>query len=166
MTIGTGAKPKEDLVVIITRMFDAPRELVFQAFNDPKHIVPFLGPNGFTSTVRELDPRPGGAFRIDMRALDGATYLCEGVYREIIVPQRIVLSGDPDCGHPCGGGLPPGALVAITLPSTAARRSSRYKRASNRKWALTRQWRWVSTRVGRKPWTALRLSLKTLIQSF
>jgi uncharacterized protein YndB with AHSA1/START domain len=115
MTIATGAKPKEDLVVIITRMFDAPRELVFQAFNDPKHIVRFWGPNGFTSTVRELDPRPGGAFRIDMRAPDGATYLCEGVCREIIVPQRIVLSGDPDCGHPCGGGLPPGALVAITF---------------------------------------------------
>ena len=37
MTIATGAKPKEDLVIIITRMFDAPRELVFQAFNDPKH---------------------------------------------------------------------------------------------------------------------------------
>ena len=47
MTIATGAKPKEDLVISITRMFDAPRELVFQVFNAPKHIVRFWGPNGF-----------------------------------------------------------------------------------------------------------------------
>jgi len=118
---------RKTLVIIITRMFDAPRELVFQAVNDPQHTVRFWGPNGFTSTVRELDPRPGGAFRIDMRAPDGATYLCEGVCREIIVPQRIVLSGDPDCGHPCGGGLPPGALVAITFTEHGSKIQTRFE---------------------------------------
>ncbi|MCI0600158.1 MAG: SRPBCC domain-containing protein [Beijerinckiaceae bacterium] len=115
MTAATAAKKAEDLVVIITRMFDAPRELVFQAFTDPVHIPRFWGPDGFKSTVREMDVRPGGAFRIDMHAPDGATYPCEGIYREVVAPERIVYAGGTDCGHPCGGGLPPGALITITF---------------------------------------------------
>jgi uncharacterized protein YndB with AHSA1/START domain len=112
-TIYAGAS--DDLVIAITRIFDAPRDLVFKMFTDPKHLVQFWGPKGFTSTVREMAPRPGGAFRIDIRGPDGAIYPCEGLYREVIAPERIVCSGGPDCGHPCGGGLPPRALVTMTF---------------------------------------------------
>ncbi|MDQ6703768.1 MAG: SRPBCC domain-containing protein [Pseudomonadota bacterium] len=115
MTATIDANPSEDLGIIITRTFDALRELVFKMFTDPKHLAQFWGPKGFTSTVREMDPRPGGTFRLEMRGPDGATYPCEGLYREVIAPERIVYSGGPDCGHPCGGGLPPRALVTISF---------------------------------------------------
>ncbi|MGH6819472.1 MAG: SRPBCC domain-containing protein [Methylocella sp.] len=115
MAAATEAKPSEELAIVITRIFDAPSELVFKMFTDPKHLARFWGPAGFTSTVREMDPRPGGTFRLEMRGPDGATYPCEGLYREVITPERIVYSGGPDCGHPCGGGLPPRALVTITF---------------------------------------------------
>lgn len=115
MTGTTYANPSEDLVLVVTRIFDAPRELVFKMFTDPKHLARFWGPTGFTSTVREMDPRPGGAFCIDMRGSDGGIYPCKGIYREVVEPERIVYIGEPDGSHGCGGGLPPRALVTITF---------------------------------------------------
>jgi uncharacterized protein YndB with AHSA1/START domain len=90
MTATTYANPSEDLVLVIARTFDAPRELVFKMFTDPEHLTRFWGPTGFTSNVREMDPRPGGAFCIDMRGPDGGIYPCKGVYREVVEPERIV----------------------------------------------------------------------------
>ena len=113
--IQDAARLPDECTITITRIFDAPRELVFKMFTDPKHLAEFWGPNGFTSTVREMDPRPGGTFRLEMRGPDGATYPCESLFREVIAPERIVYFGGPDCGHPCGGGLPPRALVTITF---------------------------------------------------
>ncbi len=111
----TYADASEDLAVIITRTFDAPRELVFKMFTDPKHLARFWGPTGFTSNVREMDPRPGGAFCIDMRGPDGGISPCKGVYRDVVEPERIVYIGEPDGSHDCGCGLPPRALVTITF---------------------------------------------------
>jgi uncharacterized protein YndB with AHSA1/START domain len=123
-------------VIVISRVFDAPRELVFDAFTDPKHLTQFWGPQGFTCSACEVDLRVGGKIRIDMRAPDGAVYPCVGVYREIVKPERIVYASTADQGHPCGGGLPPRATVTMTfadlggktkltihtrLPSAAAR---------------------------------------------
>ena len=51
-------------------------------------LAQFWGPKGFASTVREIDPRPGGVFRIEMRGPDGAIYPCEGTYREVVAPER------------------------------------------------------------------------------
>ncbi len=56
--------------IIITRMFDAPRALVFKAWTDPRHVARWWGPKGVTNPVCELDVRPGGAIRIDMRGAD------------------------------------------------------------------------------------------------
>ena len=84
-------------------------------FTDPKYLAQFWGPTGFTSTVREMDPRPGGVFRIDMRGPDGCIYPCKGIYREVVEPERIVYFGEPDGGHGCGGWLPPRALVTISF---------------------------------------------------
>ena len=78
--------------VVITRVFDAPRELVFRAWTDRKHLARWWGPKGWTNPVCEADVRPGGAWRIVMRAPDGGEYPCGGVYREIVEPERLVFT--------------------------------------------------------------------------
>jgi uncharacterized protein YndB with AHSA1/START domain len=75
--------------IVITRVFDAPRELIFQAWTDPKHLARWWGPRGFTCPRCEIDVRPGGLIRIDMRAPNGTIYPMTGVYLEIIEPERI-----------------------------------------------------------------------------
>jgi uncharacterized protein YndB with AHSA1/START domain len=76
--------------VVITRVFDAPRELVFQAWTDPEHLVRWWGPKGFTNPICEVDLRVGGAFHIVMRAPDGAEHPMTGVFRTIDPPARLV----------------------------------------------------------------------------
>jgi uncharacterized protein YndB with AHSA1/START domain len=78
--------------VVITRIFDAPRELVFKAWTDPKHVAQWWGPKGFTNPVCEMDVRLGGALRIVMRGPDGAEYPMTGVFREIVAPERLVFT--------------------------------------------------------------------------
>lgn len=85
------AQPREREVVI-TRIFDAPRELVFEAWIDPKHLARWWGPKTFTNPVCEVDARVGGAWHIVMRGPDGSEYPCGGVYREIVKPERLVFT--------------------------------------------------------------------------
>jgi uncharacterized protein YndB with AHSA1/START domain len=77
---------------VITRIVDAPRELVFKAWTDPKHVAQWWGPRGFTNPVCELDVRPGGAIRIHMQAPDGTVYPMTGACREVAKPERIVFT--------------------------------------------------------------------------
>ena len=79
---------------VITRVFDAPRELVWKVWTDPKRMAQWWGPRSFTNPVCELDVRPGGAYRIVMRGADGAEYPITGVYREIMEPERLVMTLD------------------------------------------------------------------------
>jgi uncharacterized protein YndB with AHSA1/START domain len=85
------AESKWDLV--ITRVFDAPRELVFKAWTDTAHVAQWWGPKGFTNPVCEMDFRVGGAIRIHMRAPDGVVYPMTGVFKEISKPDRLVFVG-------------------------------------------------------------------------
>jgi uncharacterized protein YndB with AHSA1/START domain len=80
--------------VVITRVFDAPRELVFRAWTDPKHMAQWWGPKYFTNRVEQMDVRPGGAWRIVMCAPDGAEHPAQGVYREIVPPEQLVFTND------------------------------------------------------------------------
>jgi uncharacterized protein YndB with AHSA1/START domain len=84
-------KPTGELV--LTRALDAPRELIFKVWTDPKHIPLWWGPYGFTTTVQEMDVRPGGAWRFTMRGPDGHDYPFIGEYVEIVAPERIVFVG-------------------------------------------------------------------------
>ena len=77
---------------MVTRVFDAPRELVFKAWTDPKIVAQWWGPHRFTNPVCELDPRPGGAIRIHMHGPDGTVYPMTGVYQEVVEPERIVFT--------------------------------------------------------------------------
>jgi uncharacterized protein YndB with AHSA1/START domain len=76
----------------ITRVFDAPRKVVFAAWTDAKQVAQWWGPTGFTNPVCELDVRPGGAILIHMRAPDGTVYPMSGVYKEVVEPERIVFT--------------------------------------------------------------------------
>ncbi len=84
--------------VFITRVFDAPRALVFKAWTDPKHLAQWWGPKGYTNPVCELDLQPGGAIRIHMRSPEGVVIPSDGVFNEISAPQRLVftLTNFPD----------------------------------------------------------------------
>lgn len=79
-----------DREIVITRVIDAPRELVFKVWTDPKHVVQFWGPNGFTTTIDEMDVRPGGVWRFVMHGPDGADYKNKFVFVEIVKPERLV----------------------------------------------------------------------------
>ena len=72
MAAAPTSSPPGDNVIVISRVIDAPRELVFEAFTDPTHLVQFWGPKGFTAPACEVDLRVGGAFRVEMRAPDGS----------------------------------------------------------------------------------------------
>ena len=74
-------------LIIGSRVFDAPRALVFSAFTDPKHLA---HPNGFTTTTHSFDFRPGGIWRLVMHGPDGRDYQNRITYEEIIAPERIV----------------------------------------------------------------------------
>jgi uncharacterized protein YndB with AHSA1/START domain len=88
-TSGATTEPsKWDLVM--TRVFDAPRELVFRVWTDTRHMARWWGPKGFTNPVCELDVRAGGAIRIHMRAPDGMVHPMTGVFQEIVEPERLI----------------------------------------------------------------------------
>ena len=88
----SGAVGSAQRELTITRIFDAPCELVFKAWTDPKHVAQWWGPRGFTNPVCEMDLRPGGSFRIVMRAPDGVDHPMTGVFREIVEPERLVFT--------------------------------------------------------------------------
>jgi len=91
MAAGSSAATRPGVfTLVIERIFDAPRELVFKAWTDPKHLVRWLGPQGFTGTVIEMDVRPGGAYRFHMGSADGGEYWQQGVFREVQEPKRFV----------------------------------------------------------------------------
>ena len=83
-----------DREFVISRVFDAPPELVFLAWTDPQHLAQWWGPKDFTNPVCELDARPGGACRIVMRSPQGVDYALKGFFLQIIPPERLVLLMD------------------------------------------------------------------------
>ena len=92
MTAAAQNKPLAERELTITRVFDAPRALVFKAWTDATHLAQWWGPKGFTNPVCEIDARVGGALRIHMRAPDGSIYPMKGEIREIIAPERLVFT--------------------------------------------------------------------------
>src|SRR4029079_14469291 len=81
-----------DREIIITPVFDAPRELVFQAWTSPDHIASWWGPNGFTTTTEVMEFRAGGSWKHVMHGPDGRNYPNDKVYLEIVPPERIVFT--------------------------------------------------------------------------
>jgi uncharacterized protein YndB with AHSA1/START domain len=84
------AAPATGREIVTTRTYDAPRELVFSAWTDPKHIAHWWGPNGFTTTIDQMDVRPGGVWLHVMHGPDGTDYKNKVVFIEVVQPERLV----------------------------------------------------------------------------
>jgi uncharacterized protein YndB with AHSA1/START domain len=80
-----------DREIVITRVFDAPRRLVWEAWTRPEHVRHWLlGPEGWTMPVCEIDLRPGGTWHFVWRHANGSEMAMRGVYQEIVPPERLV----------------------------------------------------------------------------
>jgi uncharacterized protein YndB with AHSA1/START domain len=79
-----------DREIVMTHIFDAPREVVFKVVTDPKLIPQWWGPKDFTTTVDKMEVRPGGIWRFEQLGPDGNIYAFNGAYREVILPKRVV----------------------------------------------------------------------------
>jgi uncharacterized protein YndB with AHSA1/START domain len=88
----TSIAESADREIVITRVFEAPRDLVWEAWTNPRHVVHWWGPIGFTTTIQEMDVRPGGVWRHIMHGPDGTDYPNKSVFTEVVKPERIVYS--------------------------------------------------------------------------
>lgn len=83
-------KPVAEREIVVTRVFAAPRPLVFSLWTDPRHLAKWWGPHGFTNPVCEADARPNGRILIHMRAPDGSVHPIGGIFHEVVPHERIV----------------------------------------------------------------------------
>jgi len=116
--------------IVFTRVFDAPRAAVFEAWTKPEQVARWFDPRGFPLPVCEIDLRPGGAYRFVMRGADGKDYPMSGVYRAIVPPERLVytecLDDEPNSE----------TLITLTLEEhdgrTTMRSTALYRTAADR----------------------------------
>lgn len=106
----TSSSPDRELV--ITRVFNAPRHLVFQVWTQPEHFCRWLGPKDFTTRFCQMEVRSGGSYRACIRSPQGTDHWMQGIYREIIAPERLIFTfaWEDETGHPKHQ-----TLIAITL---------------------------------------------------
>ncbi|MEZ5893054.1 MAG: SRPBCC domain-containing protein [Parvularculaceae bacterium] len=97
----------------MSRVFNAPRPLVWKVWTDPAHLSQWWGPFGPAQTRCDIDFRVGGKFLVTMTAPDGATFPASGKFIDIVAPERIVYEGAPEAPTACGCGLPPLARVTV-----------------------------------------------------
>jgi uncharacterized protein YndB with AHSA1/START domain len=104
------AQSLPDREIVSTRVIRAPRELIWQAWTDPKHLAQWWGPSGFTNTFHEFDPRTGGHWKFIMHGSNGADYPNHVVFLDVTRPERITFDHLPN----------PQFLVAVTFKEEGA----------------------------------------------
>ena len=82
--------PAGEPVIVMSRTFNAPRELVWRAYTEPEHVANWWGPRRYVNRVLEMDVRPGGRWRVEQRGEDGRVHRFKGVYHEVVRPERLV----------------------------------------------------------------------------
>jgi uncharacterized protein YndB with AHSA1/START domain len=116
--------------LVITRIFDAPRELVWKAWTEPERSMRWWGPKNFTSPVSKIDLRVGGTYLNCMRSPEGQDYWSTGVYREIVPMERIVYTDSfadekgnvvPATHYGMGPDFPLEMLVSVTFEEDGGR---------------------------------------------
>ena len=101
MTTINPAADTADREIVISRVFDAPRELVWEALTDPARVVKWWGPTGFSTTIEKMEVRPGGTWLQVMRGPDGTESPNKSVFTEVVKPERLVyLHGGGKKGGP------------------------------------------------------------------
>lgn len=87
-----------DRTVVVSRVLNAPRDLVFEAWTNPKHMAQWWGPHGFTNPVCEMDVRAGGRYRVVMHGPKSTEYdqdyPVKGVFLEVVPPEKLVMTDD------------------------------------------------------------------------
>ena len=115
----TSTQTAADREIVTTRLIDAPRELVFEAWTDPKHVAHWFGPEGFVTTTQAMEVRPGGVWRFTMRGPDGRDWPNVVTYEQVVPPERLVyLHGDetePDMFHTTVTFDDQGGKTALTM---------------------------------------------------
>jgi uncharacterized protein YndB with AHSA1/START domain len=86
----TGQSTTADREIVLSRLLNAPRELVFAAWTDPTQVVQWWGPRGFTTTSHEMSVTPGGVWRFVMHGPDGRDYKNKIIFTEVVKPERLV----------------------------------------------------------------------------
>jgi uncharacterized protein YndB with AHSA1/START domain len=125
--VATGGdfRPEE---LVVTRVFDAPRELVFRAWTEPERVRRWWGPEGFTMPYCDIDLRPGGVFLRCMRSPGGPDLWVTGMFREIVAPERLVFTDSfadaegnvvPPARYGAGPDMPLERLVTVTFEERA-----------------------------------------------
>ncbi len=84
--------------IIFTRVFDAPPDVVFDVWTDPKHVAQWWSPDGFTTTIQQMDVKPGGEWRLVMHGPDGTDYKNHIVFLEVVRGERLVYKHVPEKG--------------------------------------------------------------------
>lgn len=118
MKTSVDATSTEAAVIVITRLYDAPRALVWKALTEPAHVAQWFGGEGFTSPVCEMDVRPGGLWRHVMRAPNGMEFAIDSVFLEVAEPERLVWRS-ARAGEQKPGG-PPINVSTVTLDDLGA----------------------------------------------
>ena len=92
------ARMPTDREIVLSRLIDAPQELVFDAWTDPEQVGQWWGPSGFTTTTHKMEVKPGGVWRFVMHGPDGRDYQNKITYLEVVPPERLVYrhGGDED----------------------------------------------------------------------
>jgi len=100
MEIADSTREASDREIVVSRLIEGPRRLVFEAYTDVKHLAHWWGPDGFTTTTRSFEFRAGGVWDFVMHGPDGTDYPNWVEWREIVPPERIVLLHGERAGDP------------------------------------------------------------------
>ena len=79
-----------DRELLLTRLLNAPIELVWEVWTDPKHLAQWWGPNGFSNTISQMDVQPGGEWNLVMHGPDGKDYKNKSVFKEVVMHRKLV----------------------------------------------------------------------------
>ncbi len=112
----SAAMASPERAFVITRLLDAPRELVFQAWTRPEHLMRWWGPADFTVTTCEVDFRAGGSYRFCIRSPDGKDFWLRGAYCRIAAPERLDFTCEVDDEN---GNLYAEEFITVTLAEHA-----------------------------------------------
>jgi uncharacterized protein YndB with AHSA1/START domain len=118
MTLTVDSSSTSEPIITMTRMLDAPRELVWEAFTHPEHVAQWFGGDGFSNPVCQMDLRPGGLWHHVMRAPNGSEFTLDSIFLEVVPPERLVWKNAVDSA-PFGG--PPNVVQTVTLEELGSR---------------------------------------------